>query len=392
MIRRISNALRCLAVVAALLQVMPIPALAISESLVTARQGFQAAMDNGDFEAALPFAEDTVELAEDEFPRYDPRTAAFQFDLAVLYGQLGKVSKAPKLLKSAIRILEKTDQPNNEFLLDVYQAISNTYIAMGKPKLGWPYLEDKLTLEEGLYGMDSLALEGTLRDVAQIAVMTRSITYGVPYYVRLSEIFATNYGRDDEIYGDILVEIGDMYRFARKRSNAEDYFLRALELFQSNYPGDDRSRQIYQQLGNLYAEAGDEERAGEFLAKGTEGRFHATPLFMPFFSYAIARTELYEPANARVNFTVAKDGTTKDIEVVSASPARLGRKLARAIEDWRFEPVSEEGLETESRETHFISYVTRFNTARGKQLTVNTGTRTGSRVHNVNVEGERMPD
>lgn len=385
MIRRISNALRCLAVVAALLHVMPIPAMAISESLITARQGFQAAMDNGDFEAALPFAEDTVELAEDEFPRYDPRTAAFQFDLAVLYGQLGKVGKAPKLLKTAIRTLEKTEQPNDGLLRDAYNALGNTYFAIGKPSQAWTAWKNQLAFEEALFGPDSPELAATLRSIAAAAVRAKSIKAGLPYYTRLAEIVASEYGEQHEAYAEILTEIGDMNYVAGNRIAAESQLLEALAIFEDNYPGDPRIMRAHKKIGEMYVSFSEFELSGQYLAKAkaASGEYEATPIFTPYFSYRLSRDELLKPAFARVSFIVDVDGATRNIEVIESNSTRLGRRLASSIAEWQFDPATRDGVAYETEEVTGAVFHSPYTSIDERDFRISIGTRTGSAVYSA---------
>ena len=46
---------------------------------------------------------------------------------------------------------------------------------------------------------------------------------------------------------------------------------------------------------------------------------------------------------AEVGFTVAADGTTRDIRVTEAEQASFGNHLAIAVRGWRFEPAMKDG-------------------------------------------------
>ena len=51
-----------------------------------------------------------------------------------------------------------------------------------------------------------------------------------------------------------------------------------------------------------------------------------------------------------LEFTVAKDGTVKDVQVIGAEPARLFNDAAvNAMRRWRFEPVLRSGESVEVR-------------------------------------------
>lgn len=47
---------------------------------------------------------------------------------------------------------------------------------------------------------------------------------------------------------------------------------------------------------------------------------------------------------AEVTFTVAQDGSTRDIKVIEADQPAFGDHLAIAVRNWRFEPARKNGL------------------------------------------------
>jgi|GEM_PF-1146733 protein TonB len=53
--------------------------------------------------------------------------------------------------------------------------------------------------------------------------------------------------------------------------------------------------------------------------------------------------------HAKVAFTVAEDGTTRDIAVGEATNAVFGRHAAIAVKGWRFEPAMKDGRPVASR-------------------------------------------
>lgn len=48
--------------------------------------------------------------------------------------------------------------------------------------------------------------------------------------------------------------------------------------------------------------------------------------------------------HAEVEFVVTREGTTRDIQVISARRPAFGRHLAAAVRGWRFEPARMDGL------------------------------------------------
>ncbi|MBN8728396.1 MAG: TonB family protein [Xanthomonadales bacterium] len=60
--------------------------------------------------------------------------------------------------------------------------------------------------------------------------------------------------------------------------------------------------------------------------------------------YPIEQLLTGKTSSAEVAFTVAEDGSTRDIHVVEAERAVFGRHLAAAIRDWQFEPARKDGV------------------------------------------------
>lgn len=66
-------------------------------------------------------------------------------------------------------------------------------------------------------------------------------------------------------------------------------------------------------------------------------------------AYPIEQFVTGKTGYAEVGFTVAQDGTTRDIEIVDADQAAFGRHLAIAVKDWRFDPATKDGQPVASR-------------------------------------------
>lgn len=60
-------------------------------------------------------------------------------------------------------------------------------------------------------------------------------------------------------------------------------------------------------------------------------------------AYPIGQFVTGKGGYAEVAFTVAPDGTTRDIKVVDADQPAFGNHLALAVKDWRFEPARKDG-------------------------------------------------
>lgn len=59
--------------------------------------------------------------------------------------------------------------------------------------------------------------------------------------------------------------------------------------------------------------------------------------------YPIEQLLTGKTGRAEVAFTVAADGSTRDIHVVEADRPAFGRHLAAAVREWRFEPARKDG-------------------------------------------------
>jgi protein TonB len=77
---------------------------------------------------------------------------------------------------------------------------------------------------------------------------------------------------------------------------------------------------------------------------------------------SLTRTKYYAPKYPRVaqrrnlsgwvsiEFTVAVDGSVRDVEALEAEPAEIFDNAAiRAVERWKFEPIFENGVAVEKR-------------------------------------------
>ena len=60
---------------------------------------------------------------------------------------------------------------------------------------------------------------------------------------------------------------------------------------------------------------------------------------------------------AEIAFTVAQDGSTRDIEIVDADLPAFGNHLAIAVRNWRFEPARKNGQAISSRLNYGLCFM-----------------------------------
>ncbi len=103
-----------------------LPTRALSPELMDAYRQYQALNQQGDYAAAIPFAEKALRLGEGEFGPNRETTALLLSNLAKLYHAQGRYSDAEPLFKQALAILVKTlgpEHPNVAQSLENYAAI-----------------------------------------------------------------------------------------------------------------------------------------------------------------------------------------------------------------------------------------------------------------------------
>ncbi len=103
-----------------------LPTRALSPELMDAYRQYQALNQQGDYAAAIPFAEKALRLGEGEFGPNRETTSLLLNNLAELYHAQGRYRDAEPLFKRALAISVKTLGPENP---DVARTIEN-YAAM----------------------------------------------------------------------------------------------------------------------------------------------------------------------------------------------------------------------------------------------------------------------
>ena len=99
-----------------------LPTRALSPELMDAYRQYQALNQQGDYAAAIPFAEKALRLGEGEFGPNRETTALLLNNLAELYHAEGRYGDAAPLFKRALPIMVKTLGPEHP---DVARSLEN---------------------------------------------------------------------------------------------------------------------------------------------------------------------------------------------------------------------------------------------------------------------------
>ncbi len=103
-----------------------------SPGLMDAVDRFGDLFNQGRYEEALPFAEEAIRLAEDEFGFDHPAIAAYLRNLAALYANQAKYVEAEALYQRVLAILEKAFGPEHREVVKSRDYLALVYRAQGK--------------------------------------------------------------------------------------------------------------------------------------------------------------------------------------------------------------------------------------------------------------------
>lgn len=116
----------------ALLSLYPQTVLGQSVELRAAHDQLSSLYKLGRYEAALPFAEETVRLSEQEFGPEHPTTATLIANLAELQKRLGAYAEAEELLVRALAIRQSALEPDDPFLAESNDSLGVVLNALGR--------------------------------------------------------------------------------------------------------------------------------------------------------------------------------------------------------------------------------------------------------------------
>ncbi len=216
----------------------------------------------GDYKRAEPLYQRAVDIAEKALGQEHPLLALYLSRFANLYYYTGDYARAERLYKLALLIQEKTlgvEHPDVGYTLD---RLAYVYRTQGDFTRAEPLFQRSLVLAEKTLGEDDIGVGRALIDFANFYREKGDYAKAEPMYQRGLRIWEKAEGANHPNYAGALNNLANLYRDKRDYDKAEPLYQRALSIKEkalgTNHPDVARYRE---NLASLYYAQGDYPKA-----------------------------------------------------------------------------------------------------------------------------------
>jgi serine/threonine protein kinase/tetratricopeptide (TPR) repeat protein len=185
----------------------------------------------GNFDAALPLLQRSVELRERELDADDRRLFESRYRLGTLLWKRGELDTALALRLELADYTERTVGVAHADHAESLSNIANTYADMGQPELAEPYSREAVEIGRRLAGESGrLDLARFLNNYGTVLVDLERFEEAVPLYREVLDIRARLIGERTESYSITLSNLGSVLHAVGDTDEAEQTYRRAIEL------------------------------------------------------------------------------------------------------------------------------------------------------------------
>lgn len=299
-------------------------------------------------------------LAPKAYGENAKNTAVVTFNLASLYDELGKVNnneherKAVELYEEYFKILDKNDTQRDVAYLDHYIIYATAKINVESIKSKGNPIRKIVSIA------DSIDLAPLKRGHVEFGIGILYFKAGLQsssykHLQKAIELYTTEKGNDYIAIGQVLFWQAKIDMAKKKRSKAEANFLRTLDIFEKNgQSGNETVLATHAFLVNLYEDMDQSEKSTKHcVAIGMERKKEFDIFELPIYrkppEYPSSAARAGREAKVLLEFTVDKEGITRDVRILESSNKTFDKNSIDAIEKFRFAPQVKNGELVETR-------------------------------------------
>jgi len=266
-----------------------------------------------------------VALYQYEHGEKSPRTVPALFRLANWYGSTGQARSELFTYRKAYKILEKEEGKNNPELIDALRFIARSYLAQ-------PGARGEALLNARNY---EAAFNTTETDEPSSADVRNGAVTALKRALAINEAQETP---DSLLQAQLHLDLGDTYTLFGSPDSGRKQYSKALENFATQ-----------EDAATLIAEAFSRpKRIGYFDLPDVYPDSNASR------NRLTINPDSFENGYILTAFTVKKNGTIKDIEIIKAEPdGLLNRKVKRGLSYGRYRPAFIEGKPVSSTDVRY---------------------------------------
>ncbi|CAF1445965.1 unnamed protein product [Adineta steineri] len=192
--------------------------------------------DQGDYEKAIWYYEQGLEIKQKTLPSNHPSFATSYNNIGTVYNNIGEYSKALSFYEKTLEIFEKTLPSNHPSLATSYNNIGLVYNNMEEYSKALSYYEKALEIRQKTLPSTHPDLATSYNNIGLVYNNMEEYSKALPYYEKAREIREKTLPSNHPSLATSYNNIGLVYGSMGEYSKALSYFERALDIFQRALP------------------------------------------------------------------------------------------------------------------------------------------------------------
>ncbi len=217
---------------------------------------------NENYEAAIPFAQNSITISKIAFGENHPDYAASLNDLGLLYFNMGEYSQTEPYYLKASEINKAVLGERHPNYASTLNNLGSLYSKLGDYSKAESYYLEALKIRKAVLGDNHPDYASTLNNLGSLHIKMSDYSKAKQYYLEALKIRKSALGENHPDYTITLSNLGGAYDDMNDYANAEPYYLEALRIRKSvlgkNHP--DYAESL-KDLGELYYKMGDYPKA-----------------------------------------------------------------------------------------------------------------------------------
>ncbi|CAF0785215.1 unnamed protein product [Adineta steineri] len=234
--------------------------------------------DQGDYEKAIWYYEQGLEIDQKILPSNHPSLATSYNNIGSVYNEMGQYSKALSYYEKALEIEQKTLPSNHPSLATSYNNIGMVYNKMGEYSKALSYHEKDLEICEKTLPSNHPSLATSYNNIGLVYDNMGEYSKALSYYEKTLEILGKALPSNHPYLATSYNNIGLVYDNMGEYSKALSYYEKDLEICEKTLPSNRPSLATsYNNIGLVYDNMGEYSKALSYNEKALEIRQKALP-------------------------------------------------------------------------------------------------------------------
>ncbi|CAF0785941.1 unnamed protein product [Adineta steineri] len=225
----------------------------------------------GEYLKALSYYEKALEIRETFLPSSHPDLASSYNNIGSVYNRMGEYSKALSFYDKALEIYQKTLLSNHPHLAISYNNISNVYDNMGEYSKALSFYEKALEIREKFLPSYHPDLASLYNNIGSVYNRMGEYSNALSFYEKTLEILEKALPSNHPYLAISYNNIGLVYNNMGEYSKALSYYEKDVEICQKTFRSNRPSLAIsYNNIGLVYNKMGEYSKALSYYEKALE--------------------------------------------------------------------------------------------------------------------------